>query len=90
VDPTGQNREVDPLARHSLAFVFSIDQGSQEIFKLLLEDGRVDPSFYGNIAVRLASHKGFVGILRILLNDARVDPSDFDNACCRSWKFRDC
>ncbi|KAI8892337.1 hypothetical protein BC833DRAFT_612022 [Globomyces pollinis-pini] len=47
--------------------------------KVLLEDGRSDPSANDNSAIKIASDDGHTEIVKMLLNDERVDPSADDN-----------
>ena len=43
------------------------------MIKLLLDDGRIDPSINNNFAIRIASSNGHFNIVKLLLNDTRVD-----------------
>jgi len=48
---------------------------SPEIVRLLLADGRADPTSKNNFAIRTASERGHKGIVRLLLADGRADPT---------------
>jgi hypothetical protein len=48
--------------------------GHTEVFKLLLDDPRVDPSDDFDYAIQAASKNGHCAILNYLLKDKRVDP----------------
>lgn len=47
--------------------------------QLLLQDGRVDPSFDNNYAIRGASENGHADVVQVLLQDDRVDPRAENN-----------
>ena len=49
--------------------------GHPEVVKLLLEDGRVDPS----TSIGIAARHNHLEVVKLLLEDARVDPSINDN-----------
>ena len=70
-----------------LWFKSAITNGNTEAVRLLLADGRVDPSARGNSAIRWASSKGHTEIVGLLLADGRVDPSARGNEAIRwaSW-----
>jgi hypothetical protein len=57
--------------------------GHVEVVNLLLNDPRVDPSFYNNDAIRWASENGQVQVVTLLLKDPRVDPSAYNNHAIR-------
>lgn len=50
--------------------------GNDLVVRLLLEDGRVDPTFKNNIILRMAVENGSVEIVRLLLADGRVNVND--------------
>jgi len=52
------------------------DSGYIDIVRLLLQDGRSDPSYYNNSAIRWSSKYGNTEMVKLLLQDKRVDPSD--------------
>ncbi len=49
--------------------------GHTAIVKLLLDDGRTDPSYDYQYALRIASLRGNNNTVKVLLEDTRVDPS---------------
>jgi ankyrin repeat protein len=53
--------------------------GQSEVVRLLLEDGRSNPSSLENYSIRYASFYGHIEIVRMLMNDVRVDPSAMGN-----------
>lgn len=58
-------------------------RGFSEVVKLLLVDGRVDPSSRGNCAICRASQNGHSAVVKLLLDDERVDPAADDNRAIR-------
>ena len=52
-----------------------------DVVKLLLEDGRVDPTIENNLALYLAIKEGHVRVVKVLLEDGRVVPNMYDNNC---------
>ena len=73
-----KDKTVDP-ANNNNAIRHAAKNGYLEIFKLLLNDPRSDPSDKHNYAIILASKNGHTDIVQLLLNDTRVDPSEFNN-----------
>ncbi|KAJ3030035.1 UNVERIFIED_CONTAM: hypothetical protein HDU68_010284 [Siphonaria sp. JEL0065] len=57
----------------------SAQNGYLDIFKLLMEDGRLDPSSEDNIAIFIAAQSGHSEIVKLLLQDPQVDPSTSEN-----------
>lgn len=51
-------------------------QGNMEMFNLLYNDARVDPSVQNNKAIQAAAQYGNTEIVKILMADERVDPAD--------------
>lgn len=49
------------------------------IVKLLLEDGKVDPTFNNNYTLTWASSYNHIKIVKLLLKDSRVNPCDDNN-----------
>ncbi|KAI8891883.1 hypothetical protein BC833DRAFT_626368 [Globomyces pollinis-pini] len=64
-------------------FEYAIDKNLVDVVKVLLEDGRSDPSTNNNYAIQLTSAYGFTDIVRMLLDDQRVVPSSEDNQSIR-------
>jgi len=56
------------------------ESGRIEIIKLLLDDGRVDPSAWNNKAIHYCSVSNNLAIVRLLLNDPRVDINKCGNS----------
>ncbi|KAI8892338.1 hypothetical protein BC833DRAFT_625931 [Globomyces pollinis-pini] len=54
---------------------YAIDNFQDDIVRILLEDGRLDPSEDNNSAIKFAARYGYAEILKILLKDKRVDPA---------------
>ncbi|KKK52658.1 hypothetical protein LCGC14_3102700, partial [marine sediment metagenome] len=61
------------------AFQYACRHRYTEIVKLLLADGRVDPTADNNWAFRLSSKKGHTDVVRLLLEDGRADPTSDNN-----------
>jgi ankyrin repeat protein len=68
VDPTGQDREVDPSIRNNLPLRTACTKGYTEIVRLLLNDPRVNPSAANNQALESAVEFGRVEIVRMLMD----------------------
>lgn len=67
-DPTGSD------------IIFKTAQnGHHETVKLLLEDGRADPTYNSNSAIRYAAQNGHAKVVELLMNDPRVNPCDVDS-----------
>ncbi|KAJ2989555.1 hypothetical protein HDV02_004949, partial [Globomyces sp. JEL0801] len=64
-------------------FEYAIDKNLVDFVKVLLEDGRSDPSTNNNYAIQLTSAYGFTDIVRMLLDDQRVVPSAENNQSIR-------
>ena len=58
----------------SNAVSLATQHGHTEIVRLLLEDGRADPSANDNNAIKHACCEGHIEIVRLLLQDPRVNP----------------
>jgi ankyrin repeat protein len=58
----------------SNAITTATQHGHTEIVRLLLEDGRADPSANDNNAIKHACCEGHIEIVRLLLQDPRVNP----------------
>ena len=65
----------NPGSDDCLALRWAAQNGRSEIVRLLLEDGRSDPSVRGNLAIRWACQNGHVETVKVLLQDGRSDPS---------------
>ena len=65
------------------ALAESSDQGHLEIVRLLLQDGRADPSAFVSEALRYASLYGHSEVVRLLLQDGRADPSAYESEALR-------
>jgi ankyrin repeat protein len=59
--------------RKSSGIILASQCGHKDIVKLLLKDGRVDPSYDRNFAARYASNNGYIDIVELLLADDRVN-----------------
>jgi ankyrin repeat protein len=78
-----ENTELDPNS----ALRFTSINGNIDVFKILLNDRRANPSEYNNYAIRLAAQNGHFKIVELLLNDDRVNPTDVCNyAICAAYK----
>lgn len=66
------------LSDHEYLLKNACNQSFPEAVKLILDDGRIDPSFNNNICLVNLTYNRDYDILKILLQDKRVDPS-FDN-----------
>ena len=55
--------------------VSAAEVGNEETLAVLLEDGRIDPTYDGNLAVRYATSEGYIDCVKLLLADNRVDAS---------------
>lgn len=56
----------------------------KDVVKLLLEDGRANPTYRGSVCLRGASKKGKVDIVRLLLVDGRANPDVFLSDCVQN------
>jgi ankyrin repeat protein len=65
------------------AILQSAISGLTEQIRLLLQDGRVDPSVENNQAIIDASKHGNLEVVKLLLQDRRVNPSAQDNKALR-------
>ena len=53
----------------------------EEIIKVFIQDGRLDPSFDNNGALRLASQNGYINIVKLLLHSlGRQSPRKTGNS----------
>jgi hypothetical protein len=68
-------KEVEVAKDDNWAIRYAAEYGYQEIFELLLNDSRTDPSDHFNWAIRLASKNEHINIVKQLIEDSRVDPS---------------
>nr|QBK91392.1 MAG: ankyrin repeat protein [Pithovirus LCPAC302] len=67
------------IDKNSKALFMAVFGEHLEVLKILLDDGRVDPSAHDNFAIRLASGNGYTEMVKLLLKDSRVDPSADNN-----------
>ncbi|KAI8893092.1 hypothetical protein BC833DRAFT_625214, partial [Globomyces pollinis-pini] len=67
----------------NMDFENAIWEDKPDIIRVLLKDGRLDPSVGDNYAIRCASQDGYTEIVQMLLEDKRVDASDDDNYAIR-------
>lgn len=74
-----KNPNIKPCYEKNWAIRYACSFGYYTIVKLLLEDGRSDPSVFLQVCVKYACENGYSKILQLLLKDERVDPSD-DNS----------
>jgi ankyrin repeat protein len=56
----------------SYALIKASKKGYDKIVALLLNDGRIDPTYEDNTAIRKASERGNIEVIKLLLNDKRV------------------
>lgn len=80
----GNGRDPDNVYEDESAFTMAIEHYHNhpkeilQIIKLLLKDGRADPSLNNNEHIIIASRYGHLEVVKLLLNDSRVDPSARD------------
>ena len=72
-------KRVNPDDGYNTAIRRASTYGHVEVVRMLLKDGRFDPSVFNNRAIRWASTRGHVEVVRELMKDERVDPSDDGN-----------
>jgi ankyrin repeat protein len=72
VDPTGQNREVDPSVSNNHPIRLASLKGYDEIVRLLLKDTRVNPSDVNNAALLNAVKANNTEIVRMLLEYCKL------------------
>jgi ankyrin repeat protein len=77
------NKGIDLKPNDNYAMGLASENGHTEVIKLLLQDGRIDPSGNDNYYIRMASQNGHTDIVKLLLQDKRVDPSDYNNSAIR-------
>jgi hypothetical protein len=73
-DPTGRND-------HTIGARYCCEDAA--VMRLLLDDGRADPTTGNNIAIRRSSGDGHDGVVRLLLEDGRADPTACNNDAIR-------
>jgi Ankyrin repeats (3 copies) len=56
------------------AFKLAINLGHQQVVKVLVNSGLVDPSMQDNFAIKVAARNGNASIVEILMSDERVNP----------------
>ena len=78
-----QHTSVEEMDPYRNSVEFAVGHKHLEIVKLLLEDGRLDPSIHDNQAIRLAVRDGNFEMVELLLKDPwkRVDLSKDRNQC---------
>lgn len=69
---------------YNMAMCYAAQFGHAPVLKLLLEDGRADPTVDDNTPMKIAVMHGFVSVLDALLMDGRADPTADDNLLIRS------
>ena len=73
-----QNSEIDPKSNDSQAFVQACAFGRHSIVKLMITDGRVDPSSwnsrFSDVPLEIVVKKGHSKVVRLLVQDERVNP----------------
>ncbi|KAI8902098.1 hypothetical protein BC833DRAFT_617067 [Globomyces pollinis-pini] len=86
--PTTHHTKFSTLTKVNNHIVTSSCLGYDDILKILLIDGRIDPTVFGNFCIRQCSQQGFTSCVELLLGDGRVDPSDENNeAICQASRF---
>jgi ankyrin repeat protein len=70
----------DPTYNDNIAIQWACFHGHTKIVELLLQDGRADPTTYGNQPIKCASYNGYA----LLLKDGRADPTTFYNYSIRA------
>lgn len=91
---TNDGRGPDNVYEDESAFTMAIEHYDNHpkeilpIIKLLLKDGRADPSLNNNEHIIIASKYGYASVVKLLLDDSRVDPRAQDYAAFwkRIWK----
>jgi len=71
---------IDPAKDDSYGLRAACLSGRTEVVRILLEDGRSNPSVLSSDPIRLAVSSRFPDIVRLLLNDGRADPSVRDSS----------
>jgi hypothetical protein len=69
----------DPRVNLDRALCIAARRGQVRVVRLLLADGRADPTAYRNSPLSNAARNGHVRVVRALMADSRVDPSVDDN-----------
>ena len=59
-------------------FYWAIERNQSELVRILLDDGRIDPTFEGSFAINYAISKGYVDIVRLFLVDNRAEVSEYE------------
>jgi ankyrin repeat protein len=80
-DPSIQN--ILPKRQINRALVAASTYGHADIVKLLLQDGRFDPSYEKNWAIEIACENGHEDVVELLLQDERTNPSNCN--CSLKW-----
>lgn len=90
-----KNDKVDVNFNNGMSIQSASGEGDKEVVKILLEDGRADPSGGDSIALRRAcmespkrrdssaEKKDYVEVVRLLIEDGRVDASAHNSECLR-------
>lgn len=78
---------LDPLVNvcvyDNYAIRFVCKNCNIKMLKLLLKDGRADPSDLGSRALLDACREGHIEVVRLLLKDGRADPGAVQNHCLK-------
>jgi len=92
-----KDERVDPLAKYSdpfreVALFRSSDntglfEGNSEVLKLLLKDGRPNPTIENSYVLRYASVTGQVEMVKLLLQDRRADPTAIESEALRKSAY---
>jgi ankyrin repeat protein len=73
--------DVDPsvkIIRYNNVIVWAAERGLVDLFKVLLNDPRIDVNAqdeYGDLAIHKAVLEGHLPILKLILDDGRIDPN---------------
>lgn len=78
-----EHERVNPADNQSYALVLAAEHSQSEVMKLLLLDGRSDPSIRDNIVLTRAIEHGMPDIVKLALLDERSDPNFGDGAFLR-------
>ena len=75
------NSGEDSAVGCNYALRIACEFGQTEVVKILLRDGRVDPTDWNSWVIRIACDYNHVDIVNLLLQDGRADPTGADNYC---------
>lgn len=81
--------EWDPTVDNNYAVIGAAERGYLEMVKLLLEDGRANPSEYNNIAIQNVAETGKIEMMQLLLKDGRVNPMANNHAAIKKAALLD-